>query len=71
MSVIRMMMKVDWKAYVLVLFGFLGGTVSNVLSGHYGIVVGLGVFILSWWMVLSGVVIANRPADYPIGKLCE
>ena len=69
--IIGQMMEIDWKAYVLTLFGFLGGAVSNTLGEHYGIITGLIIFLLSWWLVLAGILLAARKATIPIGRLAQ
>jgi hypothetical protein len=61
--------KLDWKAYALGLVGFLGGAFTSRISDTYGFVIGLVIFILSWWLVLAGLIIAHRKADLPIYKI--
>jgi hypothetical protein len=61
--------KLDWKAYVLGLVGFLGGAFSNELGERYGIAIGMTVFMVSWWLVLAGLTIAHKKADLPIYKI--
>ena len=59
---IEHIVRVNWKAYLFALLGFLGGVMSNSLGEQYGVYVGLSIFLLSWWCVITALVIANRRA---------
>lgn len=59
----------DWKPYALSLIGFLGGAISNQLGERYGLIIGLTIFMGSWWLVLIGLTLAHRKADLEIYKI--
>lgn len=61
--------RLDWKACLFCLLGFLGGVSSNSIAGAYGHIIGLGLFMFSWWFILAGLIIAHRKADLPIYKI--
>lgn len=68
-DLLKRFLYVDWKAYILALFGFLCGVVSNSFSEFYNVWIGLVVFLGGWWLILSSIVIASRKADFSLGKL--